>query len=56
MELRIRNLDDKTHEAAKVASARSKKSLNQFVIEALRGAVLRAAQKDKAVAAVIESK
>jgi predicted HicB family RNase H-like nuclease len=56
MELRIRNLDDKTHEAAKVASQRSKKSLNQYVIEAVRGAVLRSAQKDKAVAAVLETK
>ena len=56
MELRIRNLDDKPHEAATLAAARAKKSLNQYAIEALRGAVHRSAQKDKIVAALLEEK
>lgn len=56
MELRIRNVDEKTHQAAAIAAQRAKKSLNQYVIEAVRAAVLRSAQKDKAVAVVLEEK
>jgi plasmid stability protein len=54
MELRIRMMDDRLHEALKVAATRAKRSLNQFVLDAVRVAVLKAAFKDAAVRAVIE--
>jgi len=55
MNTQVRNLDDITHEAAKVAAARERISLNKYFIQAIRGAVLHSAKKDKAVAAVLES-
>ena len=53
MEVRLRNLDDTTHEAAKVAAARGKKSLNTYVLEAVRAQVLRDGLRDPAVAIVL---
>jgi len=55
MNTQIRNLDNTTHEAAKVAATRQGISLNKYMIDAIRNAVLRSAQKDKAVAIVLES-
>jgi len=53
-ELRIRDLDDTTYQALKVAAARAKHSLNQFILDGLRRAVLDVARTDKAVAAILE--
>jgi hypothetical protein len=50
----IRNFDETTHAAAKIAAMRLGVSLNKFMLDAIRGHVLRAAMKDRAVAAAIE--
>lgn len=55
MRSEVRGLDETTHRAAKVAAAQKGISYNQFLIDAIRAAVLRAAQKDRAVAVVLES-
>ena len=55
MKIQIRNVSEIENEAANVAAARKHLSLNQWYLDALRAAVLRAAQRDPAVAIVIES-
>ena len=56
MELRIRNLNDTIHQAASVAARRQKVSLNELVLDAIKRHVFRVAQKDKAVAAILDEK
>lgn len=55
MKIQIRNVNEVENEAAKVAAARKRISLNRWYLNAIRAAVLRAAQRDRAVAIVIES-
>lgn len=56
MKIQIRDIDELTHTAAKVAAARAGVSLNKFLLDATRAAVLRAAQKDPVVARVLEDR
>jgi plasmid stability protein len=54
MTIMIRNLHPSLHRALKVAAARAGCSMNKFVLDAIRAAVLRAALGDEVVAATIE--
>lgn len=56
MELRIRNLDEETHAVAKIAAARKRASLNQFVIDAIRAAVKLAAKTDDVINRIVKEK
>ena len=56
MIIQIRNITEQEHRAAKIAAACRGVSLNKWLLEAIRGAVLKATQKHPEVAATIEGK
>jgi len=54
MDLRIRPVPEQLHTLAKLAAGRRRQSLNAWVIEQIRGGVLRAGRRDPVVAAALD--